>query len=343
MQTAMNPTRIPSSLRPLVRAVLPSDARPARLAAAGGASPDYGRTAQPRWQDVDWSEHVRDRIVLGRRIRYVDIGDPGAPPIVLVHGISANWQSWLEQLPRLAAEGYRALALDLPGFGCSEMPDSEISISGFARIVDAFCDSLGLGPVPLVGHSMGGFISAEAAIAVGDRVERLVLVAAAGITHAQLRREPLLVFGRLLTAATARQLVRIDELVLRPRARHALLSFLYRHPTRIRPELVREVVAGAGTPGFLQALEALLGYDFRERLPEIACPALVVWGTDDMLCPVSDSEEFERLIPNARRAVLEDTGHMILQERAETFNDCLLEFLAEARQASSARPLEATA
>ena len=77
-----------------------SPARPARLGAAANAGPDYGRTAEPRWQEIDWRPHLRDVTVLGRLVHYVDFGDPQGPPVVFVHGIGACWQSWLEQLPR---------------------------------------------------------------------------------------------------------------------------------------------------------------------------------------------------------------------------------------------------
>jgi pimeloyl-ACP methyl ester carboxylesterase len=76
-----------------------------------------------------------------------------------------------------------------------------------------------------------------------------------------------------------------------------------------------------------------MDYDFRDRLPEIDSPTLIVWGADDMLVPESDAAEFERLIDGARKVVFEDTGHMAMIERPQTFNDCLIEFLAEERDA----------
>ena len=73
---------------------------------------------------------------------------------------------------------------------------------------------------------------------------------------------------------------------------------------------------GAGTPGFVGGLDAVLGYSFRERLPEIEVPALIVWGRNDILIPVEDAYEFERLIgANARAEVFDDTGHLAMLER----------------------------
>src|SRR5205085_7385219 len=102
-----------------------------------------------------------------------------------------------------------------------------------------------------------------------------------------------------------------------------------RHPTRIKPDLAFQIMHGAGSDGFLPALEELLDYDFRDRLGDVKCPTLLAWGTDDNLVPVEDADEFERLIPNARKVILEDTGHVPMIERPQTFNDLLVEFLHE--------------
>jgi pimeloyl-ACP methyl ester carboxylesterase len=70
-----------------------------------------------------------------------------------------------------------------------------------------------------------------------------------------------------------------------------------------------------------------LSYDFRDRLSEIRCPTLIVHGEDDMLVPVADAHEFQRLIPDSRLLILDDTGHVPMLERPLTFNRALTEFL----------------
>ncbi|MFL5911499.1 MAG: alpha/beta fold hydrolase, partial [Gaiellaceae bacterium] len=69
----------------------------------------------------------------------------------------------------------------------------------------------------------------------------------------------------------------------------------------------------------------------------IQCPTLIVWGKDDMLVPVRDASEFERLIPNARKVVFEDTGHVSMIERPPTFNESLVEFLREGLESPELR------
>ena len=314
-------------------------APPAPPWAARRAGDDYGRPAEPGWREVDWAPHVKSATIEGRRVNYVDYGEArdGSRPIVLVHGLAASWQCWLEQIPRLAAEGRRVIAIDLPGFGASEMPREDISIAGFGRAIESLCDELDLGQVVVVGHSMGGFASAEFAIQYPERVERLVLQAAAGISTNDLRSDPLLAGARVVAGVMARGATKSRFFATRPRLRYAALQVAIRHPSRIPADFAWELIEHSGREGFEPALKAILTYDFRDRLSQIKCPTLIVWGSDDMLVPRKDADEYERVIPNSRKVVFEDTGHSPMMERPEKFNDCLVEFL---REEAAERPSE---
>ncbi len=312
--------------------VYPSKVRPATPWEARHAGEDYGVSVEPDWRGVDWTRHLHRVRLAGRSVNYVDLdeveGGGALPPVVFVHGLGANWQNWLENLAVVGRER-RAVALDLPGFGGSEMPADRISISGYARIVEELCEHLDLGPTAIVGNSMGGFIAAEMAISYPKRVERLVLAAAAGISVTNAYRRPTVTAARASAAAGVFRLTKRPEVSTRPRLRHIALAPVVRHPTRLRADITFEVMQGTGLPGYVPALDALLVYDFRDRLEEIACPTLLVWGEKDMLVPVADAEEFERLIPRARKVVLADTGHAPMLERPAPFNRELLAFLAE--------------
>jgi pimeloyl-ACP methyl ester carboxylesterase len=135
--------------------------------------------------------------------------------------------------------------------------------------------------------------------------------------------------NRVLAMSAATVASRSDAVVRRPRLRAAALDLVVAHPTRVPPALAAEQVRGAGKPGFLQALQAVIDYDVRDRLPEIACPTLIVWGARDRLISVRDADVFEELIPDARKVVYEDTGHMAMLERPAQFNGLLEDFLHE--------------
>jgi pimeloyl-ACP methyl ester carboxylesterase len=290
---------------------------------------DYGSPGRPEWLDVNWSQHLRSVVVNETRVCYVEMGE--GPPLVFVHGLSGCWQNWLENIPHFA-RSHRVIAVDLPGFGESELPNEDISIPGYGRFLDAFLAEVGIERTVLVGNSMGGFIAAETAISHPARVDGLVLVSAAGgvfpagrKTRAQAR------FGMLTYPLTPLFMARRTGAMRRPRLRAAMLLLVVRYPSRIRPELVWEVSSGAGKPGFRAALRALLDYDFRERLPEVSDPTLIVWGRNDQVVPVRGADEYERLIPGARKVIFEQTGHVPMLERPARFNRLLDEFL-EARE-----------
>jgi pimeloyl-ACP methyl ester carboxylesterase len=111
--------------------------------------------------------------------------------------------------------------------------------------------------------------------------------------------------------------------------RNASLGFVMRHPRRLPAPLATEQIRGTGKPGFIQALRANIDYSIRERLPDIACPTLIVWGDDDRVIPVSDASVFEELIPDSRKVIFEDTGHLAMLERPAAFNALLTDFLAD--------------
>jgi pimeloyl-ACP methyl ester carboxylesterase len=245
-----------------------------------------------------------------------------------VHGLGGLWQNWLLTIPAFM-DGYRVVAPDLPGFGGSDLPGEPVSIHAYARVLDLLCDELGLVDPIVVGHSMGGFIGAELAIAFPTRVHRLVLVSAAGLSTENQRREPLLTLARMWSMAAAHSGSRTELIVRRRRLRRTFLAAVMRYPERLSAPLTWELVQGAGKPGFLPALAALLAYSYRDRLREIEIPVLIVWGRNDVLVPVQDAEEYERLIgPNARRVIFEDTGHVSMLERPTRFNRLLEDFLA---------------
>src|SRR5215218_4391679 len=296
----------------------------------------YGPDGRSEWLDIDWREHLRSATVAGTRVNYVEIGS--GPPLVFVHGLAGCWQNWLENIPHFART-HRVIAVDLPGFGASPLPREPISIAGYARFLEGVCDALSIDAAAVVGNSMGGHIASELAIVSPQRVERLMLVSAAGISAELVQRDAVLTGGRVLAAIMTRAAARNAEMARRPGTRRIALSFVARHPDRLSAPLAHELMQGSGKPGFLPALEAVLTHRISERLPEIACPTFVLWGADDHVIPVRDAKRFGKLIPDVRVEVWPDTGHVAMLERPERFNALLETFLSEQPSpASAARP-----
>ena len=250
-------------------------------------------------------------------------------PIVFVHGLSGRWQNWLENIPHFARE-HRVLALDLPGFGHSPMPEWEISIEGYGRLLHDFCDALGVRDCAVIGNSMGGFISAEAASArarpvrearPGVRRRGLPRAAApparrdAGADGDGRGAAPAQASGAR-PAQTACSLGDLQGLVPAPRG-------------QLRRELLLEQFQnGAGRPGFLPAVQGLVGYDILDQLTEVEVPTLIVWGRNDRVVPPQDAAGFAERLRNSQTVIFDDTGHLPQLERPTRFNRVLETFLA---------------
>ncbi len=307
---------------------------------SAGEAATYGPVGRAAWLDVDWRAHQRWVLIDGQPVNTIELGgeragEDGAAsqPLVFVHGLSGRWANWLEQLPVLGVE-HRVIALDLPGFGYSPMPAQRISISGYARLLERLLDELQIDAAAVIGNSMGGLVAAELASAFPQRVERLALVSPAGVSttgHLGTLRvmSALGTLDRALAFASARVASDADAFARRARPREALLGIVARHPGRLPAALAAEQLRGVGTPGFAPALRAILEHDIRGRLPEIACPALVVWGDGDRVVPVRDADVFAELIPDSRKVIFEDTGHVAMLERPAAFNALLTDFLGE--------------
>jgi pimeloyl-ACP methyl ester carboxylesterase len=299
-----------------------------------GPDDGYADGDDATWMRIDWPSMTRRVTVEGREVNVVDTGGD-LPALVFVHGLGGGWQNWLLNIPAFM-DSHRVIAMDLPGFGESPMPAGEISIKGYARGVDALLDGLGVDAAVVVGNSMGGFVGAELALSFSTRVERLVLVSAAGLSIESYRSEPLVTLARVWAGTATWLGARGRAVVTRPRMRRLGMQLLVRYPERLSPALTFELARGTGTPGFVPALQALLSYSYRDQLARIEVPVLVVWGRNDMLVPRGDAREYVELIgANARRELFDDRGHLSMLERPTRFNELLGAFIAGEREPES--------
>ncbi|MCW3063522.1 MAG: alpha/beta hydrolase fold protein [Solirubrobacterales bacterium] len=287
-------------------------------------SDGYGPQGRSAWLDIDWPAQRRWVTIGGRPMNVIELGS--GPPLLLIHGLGGSWQNWLETIPHFA-RAHRVIAPDLPGFGESPLPADSISIPGYGRAMRSLMDALEIPSAAVVGNSMGGFIGMELAVQFPERVERLVLVSAAGIAIEYQRREPIRTIARALEFAAGWVGAQADIVARRPRLRQLFLRTAAAHPERLPVPIAAEQLRASGKPGWLGAFDALLSYRIRPRLGEIRCPTLIVWGDRDRMVPVRDADEFERAIPGARKVIFRDTGHMAMIERPAGFNRVVEEFL----------------
>lgn len=251
------------------------------------------------------------------------------PPLICLHGLGGTKASFMTTVSALAPEGNRVIAVDLPGFGDSDMPRSApFDAPWFATVAVELLDALGLERASFAGNSMGGRIALELGISHAERVERLVLLAP---SLAWLRERPL------------------KWLLQMPLPR---LGYLQPTPRWAIEPIVRRLVPGAGegwtaagVDEFLRAYCTPAGrYAFYECARNIYMDepygtdgfwtrmklepvALFVWGRQDNLVPLSFMRHVERALPRSRHLELE-CGHVPQLEEPAATHEAMAEFLA---------------
>jgi len=267
----------------------------------------------------------------GIKARFWAVGEGDETPIILIHGLGGSVESWIRNV-RALGEHHPVYALDLPGFGRSDKPSAApYTFSYFASFVRDFIVHHGFDRANLVGLSMGGGTSLQFAIDYPDRLDKLVLVDAAGLADDEPHR-----FFRLAA------LPLIGEWLMRPSREGAAESWricLY-DTNLITEELVDRAYELSSLPGakrsFLATTRALIGpFGRRERvlrpiqenLDAIQAPTLVVWGREDEVLSVSGAYVAQDQIPDAKLHIFERCGHVPQFECAEGFNDLVLGFL----------------
>lgn len=311
--------------------ILPALVMLAAMATSGCSGARYADAPPLPFEDIDYGFEV-DYALQDPRVAFIDEGE-GERTLLLVHGLASNAGFWRYNIPAFAEAGYRVVAVDLPGFGKSEKGPYPYDMAFYADVLARLIEAERLGPVVLVGHSMGGQIGITLALERPELVERLVLAAPAGIEAFQPGE------GQwLANALTAEGTTRATEDAVR---RNLVMNFY-----RWRDEwewMVEERVRMARTAemeefsyAVIRSVHGMIDQPTTALLPRLGVPALIVYGRYDGLIPNpylhpgTPRAVFERgaeLIPRARLVEIDRAGHMLQIERPEAFNRAVLEDL----------------
>ena len=259
-----------------------------------------------------------------------------APILVLLHGSNSSLHTWEPWAHRLHGT-MRVVTVDLPGHGLTGATvEHDYSIEGMVNFVDSFTRTLGIDhPFVLAGNSMGGNVAWRFTLAHPDRVSKLVLVDAAGVTMPGVDMNPPIGF-RL-----ARN--RIMTPILRHFAPHAIIEktvqAAFYDKSLATPEMVDrywELNRRPGTPEATFARFRLAPYDpaMMARLHEIAAPTLVLWGREDGLIPVKLSSVYAENLPHATVIIYDHCGHIPMEEAADRSAADVRAFVEGSKQAA---------
>jgi pimeloyl-ACP methyl ester carboxylesterase len=268
----------------------------------------------------------RDVTVRGVRMRVIEAGERGAPPLLLVHGFLASHASFDEVIDRFA-RAFHVVAPDLVGFGESEKPSAAryaYGIDGFTESAADVLAAFGLGRASVLGHGMGGAIALTLAARHAELVARLVLVDPLCYPHPPpLRvRVPLWpVFGPILF----KQL--LGRGMFRARFREDVFGDKVDFPGVRVDRYYDTFNSPSGRESAYAVLRAIGDVSpIVARVGRVSCPTLVVWGRHDTIEPVGFAARLAREIRESRLHVFE-TGHSPHEEQPEAFAAVVREFL----------------
>lgn len=275
-----------------------------------------------------WAPPPSDFVeVKGQIVHLRDEGPRSDPlPIVLIHGTSASlhtWEGWVKALKGQR----RVISFDLPGFGLTgpfggQYKADDYHGDTYARFVLDLLDQLQVARAVVGGNSLGGEVAWRLAVMAPQRIERLILVDAAGPPFAPQA----LPAGFVVASVPALSFV-AENLLPRVLVASSLAS-LYGDPRRITPELVDryyELTLRTGNRRALgQRMKSMdlvvdgwrptVTMDGAERIATITQPTLILWGERDHLIPLTVGRQFEREIRGSRLVVFDGLGHVPHEE-----------------------------
>ena len=263
--------------------------------------------------------------------RQLDVGDGlhlhttrfgAGEKVVFLHGSgpgASGLSNFRSNAVHLAEAGYEALLVDSLGYGRSAKPtDRPYTLELMATCALRAMDALAIDQATLVGNSQGGAQAIWLALHHPDRVKKLVLMAPGGLET----RETYMALSGI--RSMARCLYGPDGLT-RQGLEIVLRKQVY-DPMLVTAELVDERFATAQSQP-LHVFQSMVVPDLTERLGEISCPVLALWGMNDVFCPPSGAVKIAERVASARVVLLPRCGHWVMVENARLFDRYVLDFL----------------
>ncbi len=266
----------------------------------------------------------------GCRTRYRDSGGDGQA-ILFIHGIGASLETWDAQAP-LADEGYRIIALDLPGHGLSATGDQPYDPNRFADFVLRFMDAIDLTQATLVGNSMGGAIALRMAHMRPQAIDRLLLADAATLgrfSPMPFRMMTLPILGSLMTKPSEAGV------------KQQVKAIFYR-PEKVVTDKVlavirRNAMDSERQKAFLATLRLMTDFGGQRQamideamaaLKGLSVPVTFLHGQNDEVIPVQHSKDAQKIVVNASLVILDECGHTPQIEKVADFNRAVTELMS---------------
>ncbi|HTJ95378.1 MAG TPA: 3-oxoadipate enol-lactonase [Pararobbsia sp.] len=260
----------------------------------------------------------------GIEIRYALSGTPGAPTVILSHGLAADLSMWEPQLEMLS-QSFSVLCYDIRGHGGSSSTPGDYSLALLAQDVLALMDALGIAKAHYIGLSLGGMIGQYLGAWHGDRFESLTLCATTSDAP---------------KASWHARVLEAREVGIAPLVNATVDRWITPAFQREQPELVekmRAMVLGTSLDGYAGSAAAIRDMELSGVLNRIAVPTLVIAGEEDKSTPLPVLERIARSIPGAQWQAIPEAAHMPTMERPALCNPVIERFLLASSRNHSLR------
>ncbi len=264
----------------------------------------------------------------GMDVHYRDEGSAAdSLPIVLIHGTGSSLHTFDEWASILRGQ-HRVVRMDIPAFGLTgPFPNRDYAISHYVDFIEKFLTARGIKRCILGGNSLGGQIAWQFTLKNSDRVDKLILIDAAGYPIVSkstpiaftLARKPIL--NKIMTFITPRSLVRSS------------VENVYADKTKVTDALVDryfELTLREGNrQAFVDRMTMLYDTDNVPRIKTIQQPTLILWGEQDGLIPLENAYHFHTDLPNDTLVILKNMGHVPMEENPKESLKAVLDFLGK--------------
>ena len=245
-------------------------------------------------------------------------GAPAAVPLIFLHGIGGAARAWRRQLATFS-DRFRAIAWDMPGYGGSA-PLADVSIATLAGALQEFLQELDATRPILVGHSIGGMI-VQQWLVQNPRAARAVVLAQTSPAFGKPDGD----WQKSFIAARLGPLDRGET--MRSLAPSLVKELVGDDPDADGMALARDCMASVPEASYRAMMLALIGFDQRSALQNIAVPTLLLSGSRDNNAPAPMMAKMANHIPSASYVELAGVGHLANLERPDAFNAALDQFL----------------
>lgn len=263
----------------------------------------------------------------GHKLHYLDWGNAGAPTMVLLHGLRGHSHSW-DDLSAAVCQDYHVLAVDQRGRGDSDWAkDGEYTNDAYVADLDGFCEALKLDSFVLVGHSMGGRVSMTFGVRHPEKLQKLIIVdvgpefdprGSQRIAQEIINVPEAFDSFEAVVEYQGKQNTFASDAVLRRRLQYATKElpngkFGWRYDILIREQRRQGTVPPS--------------QDAWPDMPKIACPTLIVRGTETDILSPEVAQRMLDVMPNAKLVEIPRAGHMVFEDNPEDFIAAVREFL----------------